>query len=105
MYEHHLSVFMCSLFYMVQVLDVHSLLPHQQDSRSISSGSSNSGTGGSSRSQLLAMLDTLCAEQLSGGKVDGQYVANCLYGFAHLRVPAPQLFDALVARANPNYCK
>jgi hypothetical protein len=94
-------MFMSSFCHMVQVLDAHSLLPHQQDSRSISSG----GTGGSSSSQLLAMLDTLCAEQLSGGQVDGQYAANCLYGFAHLRAPAPLLFDALVARANPNYCK
>ena len=76
---------------------MHSLLPHQQGTSSSASSSS---------SQLLLMVDRLCADQLSAGPTDGQFAANCLYGFAHMRAPAPQLFDALVARAaSPSYCK
>lgn len=60
----------------------------------------------SSGSEAAALLDQLCSAELSAaGKADGQFAANCLYGFAHMGLPAQQLFDALVVRANPNYCK
>jgi hypothetical protein len=75
------------------------LLPQQQHRSSSSSSSSSSDAA-------VVLLDQLCSAALSArGKADGQFVANCLYGFAHMGVPAPALFGALVSRANPNYCK
>lgn len=81
----------------LQVMAVDTLLPGQQHPCSSSS---------SSRTELFALLDQLCAAVLSSArKADGQFVANCLYGFAHIGAPAPRLFEALATRANPSYCK
>jgi hypothetical protein len=105
------------LFYSAhQVLDINSLLPQYGQSQgpctnSNSSSSSSSGhgssDGGSSSSSgaVLQLLDQLCGDQLLARQGDGQFVANCLYGFAHMQHPAHQLLDALLQRANPNYCK
>lgn len=65
----------------------------------------SSSDGGSSSSAVLRLLDQLCGEQLMARQGDGQFVANCLYGFAHMQHPAHQLFAALLQRVNPNYCK
>lgn len=94
--SHLFSLGVCWHAVLFQVTDVHRLLPDQQQHSSASSSSS----------RVLTMLDQLCAAHLlAATRNDGQFPANCLYGFARVGVPAPHLFEALVQRAGFNYCK
>ena len=54
---------------------------------------------------MLDVLDQLCAKRVRSGPADGQFVANVMYGFAHLQHRPPQLLQALTGRLTPNYCK
>jgi hypothetical protein len=73
-----------------QVVPMHSLFPQQQQQLQAA----------------LSLLEQACCRQLHPTSAcNGRFVANCLYGFAHLGQPVPALFSALVTRLGFNYCQ
>jgi hypothetical protein len=69
---------------------VHTLFPQQQQQQQ----------------QALSLLEQACCQQLQPTSPrNGRFIANCLYGFAHMGQPVPALFSALLPRLGFNYCQ
>jgi hypothetical protein len=82
---------------------VHTLFPQQQQQVQGQHGQQQQQQ---QQLRALSLLEQACCRQLqAASRRDGQFIANCLYGFARCQHPVPVLFSALLPRLGFNYCQ